>query len=110
MSFPSPRRLWKACLEFLETHEAKKVVAVRLAIGELTCVEAEQLRSCYNFVTEGTAISESELEIERTEAAVSVLIVTTKGHQNTGTARYPAPASRPCNALNVERRAEAVER
>ena len=40
--------------EFLETHKAKKVVAVRLATGELTYVEAEQLRFCYNFVTEGT--------------------------------------------------------
>lgn len=62
--------LVESVLEFLETHEAKKVVAVRLAIGELTCVEAEQLRFCYNFVTEGTAAAESELEIERTEAAV----------------------------------------
>ncbi len=49
--------LVESVLEFLETHKAKKVVAVRLAIGELTCVEAEQLRFCYNSVTEGTAIA-----------------------------------------------------
>lgn len=62
--------LVESVLEFLETHEAKKVVAVRLATGELTCVEADQLRFCYNSITVGTAIADSELEIERTEAVV----------------------------------------
>jgi len=57
-------------LEFLDGHEAKRVVALRLAIGELTCVDAEQLRSCYELVTEGTAIAGSELEIEQTKALV----------------------------------------
>lgn len=57
-------------LEFLDCHEAKRVVALRLAIGELTCVDAEQLRSCYELVTEGTAIAGSELEIEQTKALV----------------------------------------
>jgi hydrogenase nickel incorporation protein HypA/HybF len=62
--------LVESVLEFLETHKVTKVVAVRLATGELTCVDAEQLRFCYNSVTEGTAIEESELEIEQTEAVV----------------------------------------
>jgi hydrogenase nickel incorporation protein HypA/HybF len=57
-------------LEFLDGHKAKRVVALRLAIGELTCVDAEQLRSCYELVTEGTAIAGSELEIEQTKALV----------------------------------------
>jgi hydrogenase nickel incorporation protein HypA/HybF len=57
-------------LEFLDGHEAKRVVALRLAIGELTCVDAEQLRSCYELVTEGTVIAGSELEIEQTKALV----------------------------------------
>lgn len=57
-------------LEFLDGHEAKRVVALRMAIGELTCVNAEQLRSCYELVTEGTAMAGSELEIEQTRALV----------------------------------------
>lgn len=57
-------------LEFLDGHEAKRVVALRMAIGELTCVDAEQLRSCYELVTEGTALAGSELEIEQTRALV----------------------------------------
>ena len=57
-------------LEFLDGHEAKRVVALRMAVGELTCVDAEQLRSCYELVTEGTALAGSELEIEQTRALV----------------------------------------
>ena len=57
-------------LEFLDGHKAKRVVALRLAIGELTCVDAEPLRSCYELVTEGTAIAGSELEIAQTKALV----------------------------------------
>jgi hydrogenase nickel incorporation protein HypA/HybF len=60
----------ESVLEFADTHQAKKVLAVRLAIGELTCVEAEQLRFCYTAVTKETAIEESELEIEQTPAVV----------------------------------------
>ena len=50
-------------LEFLDGHEAKRVVALRMAIGELTCVDAEQLRSCYELVTEGTALAGSRSEL-----------------------------------------------
>ena len=62
--------LVESVLQFLEGHEAKRVVALRVAIGELTCVDAEQLRSCYELVTEGTAIAGSELEVEQTKALV----------------------------------------
>jgi hydrogenase nickel insertion protein HypA len=57
-------------LEFLEAHEAKRVVALHVAIGELACVDAEQLRSCYELVIAGTAIAGSELQIEQTKALV----------------------------------------
>src|SRR5688500_15889177 len=60
----------ESVLEFADAHQAKKVIAVRLAIGELTCVEEEQLRFCYTAVTKETAIEESELEIEQTAAVV----------------------------------------
>jgi hydrogenase nickel incorporation protein HypA/HybF len=62
--------LVESVLQFLEGHEAKRIVALRVTIGELTCVDAEQLRSCYELVTEGTAIAGSELQVERTKALV----------------------------------------
>jgi hydrogenase nickel incorporation protein HypA/HybF len=65
--------LVESVLNFVETHQAKRVVAVRLAIGELSCVEAEQIRFCYDLVIEGTAIAESVLEIEQTKALVRCL-------------------------------------
>jgi hydrogenase nickel incorporation protein HypA/HybF len=74
--------LVESVLEFLERHGAKRVVAVRLAVGELTCVEGEQLRFCYNLVTEGTPIAESELEIEQTKALVRCLDCNFRGPPN----------------------------
>jgi hydrogenase nickel incorporation protein HypA/HybF len=65
--------LVESVLNFVETHQAKRVVAVRLAIGELSCVEAEQVRFCYDLVSEGTAVAGSVLEIEQTKALVRCL-------------------------------------
>jgi hydrogenase nickel incorporation protein HypA/HybF len=48
----------------------KKVLAVKLAIGELRHIEGEQLRFCYTAITEETPIQGSALEIERIEAVV----------------------------------------
>lgn len=58
-------------LAFVELHEVTRVLTVRLAVGELTCVEAEQLRFCYTAVAKETAIEASALEIDRVEAVVS---------------------------------------
>src|ERR1700738_3428239 len=57
-------------LEFLDTHEVKKVLTVRLAVGELSCVEAEQLPFCYTAITQETAMENSRLEIETVAAVV----------------------------------------
>jgi hydrogenase nickel incorporation protein HypA/HybF len=57
-------------LEFVSAHSVKKVLAVRLAIGELSHIEAEQLRFCYVAITEQTPIQDSVLEIETVEAVV----------------------------------------
>jgi hydrogenase nickel incorporation protein HypA/HybF len=57
-------------LGFAESHGVSKVIRVRLAIGELTCVQREQLKFCYDSVTRETALSESELEIETVPARV----------------------------------------
>lgn len=57
-------------LEFVSAHSVKKVLAVRLAIGELSHIEADQLRFCYVAITEQTPIQDSALEIETVEAVV----------------------------------------
>ena len=44
---------------------------MRLLVGELSCIEPEQLRFCYSAVTKETVIEDSTLEIERVEAEVS---------------------------------------
>src|SRR6202045_2055669 len=57
-------------LEFLDAREVKKVLTVRLAVGELSHVEADQLRFCYMAITQQTAIQDSMLEIENVAAVV----------------------------------------
>ena len=42
-----------------------------MAIGELTCIEAEQLRFSYEAITKETAIENSTLKVERAEASVN---------------------------------------
>src|ERR1700756_4172237 len=60
----------ESVLEFVSVHPVKKVLVVRLAIGELSHVEADQLRFCYMAITEQTPIQDSTLEIETVEALV----------------------------------------
>ena len=57
-------------LEFLDAHKVKKLLTVRLAVGELNCVEAEQLCFCYTAITQKTAMEDSTLEIETVAALV----------------------------------------
>jgi hydrogenase nickel incorporation protein HypA/HybF len=61
----------ESVLEFLDAHEAKKVLRVRLAVGELSYVEAEQLRFCYTAITQETAMENSTLDIETVAAVVA---------------------------------------
>ena len=58
-------------LGFVESRGGGRVVYVRLAIGELTCVQSEQLKFCYESVTRETLLADSELEIEAVPARVS---------------------------------------
>src|SRR6476659_4277715 len=58
-------------LEFLDAHEVKKVLTVRLAVGELSHVEADQLRFCYAAITKETPMENSMLEIESIAAVVA---------------------------------------
>ncbi|MDQ3621057.1 MAG: hydrogenase maturation nickel metallochaperone HypA [Verrucomicrobiota bacterium] len=58
-------------LEFAADNPDKKIVEVRLAVGELTHIEEEQLRFCYDAVTVETPIEGSTLQIEKIEAVVA---------------------------------------
>ena len=60
----------ESVLAFAEGPPARKVVKVILQIGELTCVEPDQLSFCYMAITKETPIEDSELEIERVDAEV----------------------------------------
>jgi hydrogenase nickel incorporation protein HypA/HybF len=57
-------------LEYLDAHQVKKLLRVRLAVGELSHVEADQLRFCYMAITQETAMENSTLEIESVAAVV----------------------------------------
>jgi hydrogenase nickel incorporation protein HypA/HybF len=61
----------ESVLEFAGTPPVKKVVKVLLQIGELTCVEAEQLRFSYTVITKETPLEASSLEIEHMGALVA---------------------------------------
>jgi hydrogenase nickel incorporation protein HypA/HybF len=58
-------------IEFAESSAPpKKILGVRVLVGELTCIEPEQLKFCYCAITKETLLEDSILEIERAEAEV----------------------------------------
>lgn len=57
-------------LEFVAERSIKRVIAVRLAVGELSHLAEEQLRFCYMAITQETPIRDSALEIEKVPALV----------------------------------------
>lgn len=63
--------LVESVLEFVDKHEISKVLNVRLSVGELTCVEEEQMQFCYSALTEKTMLGGSVLEIEKVSAEVN---------------------------------------
>jgi hydrogenase nickel incorporation protein HypA/HybF len=60
----------ESVLEFAEGPPRRKVLKVLLQIGELTCVEPDQLKFCYMAITKETPIEDSTLEVERVDAEV----------------------------------------
>src|SRR6476660_1460719 len=60
----------ESVLEFVSARRINQVRAVRLAVGELTCVQHDQLRFCYESLTGPTQIEGSRLEIETVPAEV----------------------------------------
>jgi hydrogenase nickel incorporation protein HypA/HybF len=57
-------------LNFAEDRGIRKILEVRLAIGELTCVETEQLQFCFSSITAETPLAEAVLTIETMPAVV----------------------------------------
>ena len=51
-------------LAFAKAHAATRVLRVNLGVGELVCLQPEQLAFCYKAITRETPIDESTLEIE----------------------------------------------
>jgi len=63
--------LVESVLNIVNAPPKKKIMRVLLQIGELTCIEPEQLQFCYTAVTKDTAIEGATLEIERVPAMVA---------------------------------------
>jgi len=57
-------------LDFAEKNPEKKIVEVLLAVGELSHIEHEQLRFCYEAITAETPLEGSRLEVEKIDAMV----------------------------------------
>jgi hydrogenase nickel incorporation protein HypA/HybF len=57
-------------LQFSGENPEKKIVIVRLAVGELSHIEGEQLRFCYGAITSETPLEGSTLKIEKIDAMV----------------------------------------
>jgi len=70
MSFPLHRASSKNFSIFPKKTLTKKIIEVRLAVGELSHIEEEQLRFCYEAITTETALEGSKLEIEKIDAMV----------------------------------------
>lgn len=57
-------------LTYAEAHGVKKIVEVRMLVGELTCVEVEQLKFCFGAITKDSALEDAALEIDIADAVV----------------------------------------
>lgn len=68
--FSIATQLLESALEFLQDREPCEILAIRVEIGELMCVEAEQLRFCFDSIKQETPLENSVLEISFAPAAV----------------------------------------
>ena len=69
--FSLATQIVESVTEFVESQRnGREVLKVRLLVGELAGIEAEQLRFCYNSITRETSLEQSVLEI--TSAAAQV--------------------------------------
>ncbi|HEY3861850.1 MAG TPA: hydrogenase maturation nickel metallochaperone HypA [Verrucomicrobiae bacterium] len=68
--FSIATQILESVLEFAGAHPGAEVAAIRLAIGELMCVEHEQLRFCFDSIKGGTALENTSLEMAAVRAVV----------------------------------------
>ena len=66
-------------LEFSEQNSERAILEVRLEIGELSHIDAEQLRFCYESIAKETALEGSILTISTVPAVVSCPHCTYRG-------------------------------
>ena len=57
------RQIIETVLDEAEKHKAKKVLEVKLIIGKLTVLGIEQIKFCYELLTEKTIMEDSRLTI-----------------------------------------------
>ncbi len=91
--------LVESVLEFANTPPPKKVLKVLLQIGELTCVEPDQLSFCYNRRHEGHGDRGLDARNRARPGPGRVPpIAVTPARRNIGTTRSPPLPSPLCNA------------
>jgi hydrogenase nickel incorporation protein HypA/HybF len=56
--------------EFARKYPNQSVLKVRLRIGQLTCIETDQLMFCYESIVEGTALENSSLVMRTIPVAI----------------------------------------
>ena len=56
--------------EFAAGHPDKQVLEIHLQIGELACIEAGQLKFCYESIVKGTSLENSTLQTETSATLV----------------------------------------
>ena len=54
-------------LQESQNHKVKRVRSVAVKVGELSAVETESLRFCFDFLSKGTLAEGASLEIERVQ-------------------------------------------
>ena len=68
--FSIAAQLVDSLLEFVESRPPGEVLKVRMEIGELTCVEPDQLKFCFDAIKAETVLKNAALEITRQPAVV----------------------------------------
>src|SRR5262245_27025552 len=69
--FSLATQIVESVTQFVESQQGEReVLKVRLLVGELAGIEAEQLRFCYNSITRETPLEHSVLEITSSAALV----------------------------------------
>ena len=63
-------RIVESVLEIAKAQPAREIIKVRLRIGDLIFIEAEQLRFCYRSMVRETPLENSVLKIERVPPTV----------------------------------------